>query len=612
MRAELSSVLRVGVLGVLGVLGPSTSSAQPSAPTTTDTSAPTTAAGMPPSTTAITESTTSASTTPNVASSLPATTLASTPRATRFAPPIEPEHFTRVVDGRFVIGDAPFAFLGANVAVTHSAPHRASLEAALDAVVADGGTVVRVWALGEAPLDAPAWRREYAMRVGPEGWVEESFVHLDRVLVEARRRGLRVVVVLANRWGDYGGFSELARWAGMPPRDRDLSPAELDAFLACARCDALFDAHLRRVLGRTNSVSGVAYRDDPTVLAWELVNEVTATTTAGEHALLAWVDRHARTVRALAPRHLVSAGHLGWRTLRDRSVWRAVHALPSIDFADLHAYPRRDPRVRSLRDLYAWIDARAADARALGKPLVIGELGFSLSEPESARWLDAFLQRARRVGVAGALLWIYRVSGYRDPYAVHFDRPHARAIRRVIARNARALSERHALLPLDVAREEAPPLARCPGRPLLHDAWLDGRLVLDPARFAIARFEACGLHAREDAPEEAHLWGAGEGFVEWRIRVRRRARYVLEATLSTELPGLGGGAPEDAGSLRTRVDGIVADERMLLPDDGRGRAEAIPLGELAPGVHRVRLETVERPGRGLAVYARAPMIVRVE
>jgi hypothetical protein len=261
--------------------------------------------------------------------------------------------------------------------------------------------------------------------------------------------------------------------------------------------------------------------------------------------------------------------------------------------------------------LHAWIDARAADARALRKPLVIGELGFSLSEPDSARWLDAFLQRARRVGVAGVLLWIYRVSGYRDPYAVHFDRPHARAIRRVIARNARALSVRRASLALDV-REAAPPLARCPGRPLLHDAWIDDRLVLDPGRFALARFEACGLHARPDAPDEAHLWGAGEGFVEWRIRVRRRARYVLEATLSTELPGLGGGAPEDVGSLRTRVDGTVADERALLPDDGRGRAEAIPLGELAPGVHRVRLETVERPGRGLAVYARAPMVVRVE
>lgn len=543
------------------------------------------------------------------------------PPATSFAPPIEPGVFVRVEDGRFVIGDSPFSFVGANVAVTHSPAHRASLEAALDAVVADGGTVIRVWALGEAPADAPAWRREYALRFGPDGWIEESFVHLDRVLFEARRRGLRVIVVLANRWGDYGGFSELARWAGLPPRDRDLSPAELDAFLACTRCDALFDAHVRRVIERTNSATGVAYRDDPTVLAWELVNEVTATTVAGERALVAWVDRHARRIRELAPRQLVSAGHLGWRTLRDRSVWRAVHALPSIDLADLHAYPRRDPRVRSFRDLHAWIDARAADARALGKPLVIGELGFSLAEPDAARWLDAFLQRARRVGVAGVLLWIYRVSGYTDPYAVHFDRPHARPIRRVIRRSARAFgTTRPAETPgsattREVVRdpvEQAPVLARCPGRPLLHDVWNDGTLVVDPSRFFIARFEACGLHVRADAPEEAHLWGAGEGFVEWRVRVLRRARYVLEATLSTELPGLGGGGPEDAGSLRTRVDGAAVDERILLPDDGRGRAEVIPLGELAPGVHRVRFETVERPGRGLAVYARAPMVVRVE
>lgn len=522
------------------------------------------------------------------------------------APPIEDGVFVRVRDGRFVVGDAPFDFLGANVAVTHSAPHRASLEAALDAVVADGGRVVRVWALGEAPLDAPTWRRDYAFRFGPEGWVEASFEHLDRVLVEARRRRLRVVLVLANRWADYGGFSELARWAERPPAARDLTPAELVDFFRCAPCDALYESHLRRVLGRVNVITGRPYRDDPTILAWELVNEITASSVEGERAMLAWVDRHARRVHELAPHHLVTAGHLGWRTERDREVWRATHALASVDYADLHAYPRRDPRVRSPRDLHAWLDARVADARALGKPLVIGELGFSLRAPGAARDLDAFLHRARSLGVDGVLLWIYRVSGYSDPYAIHFDRPrHARAFRRVMARRARMPLGR-----VQPAPPEAPSLARCPNRPLLHRAWVGPRLELEPARFAMARFEICGLHAPPDRPEEAHLWGAGSGFVEWRFAVLRAGAHVLDATLGTELPGLGGGTDADLGHVRVRVDGDVLGEVALEPDDGLGRAESIPLGTLGVGVHRVRLETVERPGRGLAVYAREPMVIR--
>ncbi|MCB9622654.1 MAG: cellulase family glycosylhydrolase [Sandaracinus sp.] len=535
---------------------------------------------------------------------------ASTPNETRAEPnAASVDDFVRVVDGHFVAGDAPFRFVGANVAVTHSAAHRAALEATLDAVVADGGRVVRVWALGEAPVDAPAWRRDYALRLGPEGWVEDSFAHLDRVLVAARARGLRVVMVLANRWADYGGFSEVARWAGAAPVGRDLSPAELARFFECQACDAHYVAHVRRVVGRVNAENGVAYRDDPTVIAWELANEVGATSVAAERALLAWVRRHAALVHELAPRQLVSAGHVGWRTERDREVWRAVQAVDGIDYADLHAYPRRDSRVRQPRDLVRWLDARVSDARAIGKPLVIGELGFATNEPGAARWLGAFLGHARRVGVDGVLLWIYRVSGYADPYALHFDEPsHARAIRRAFARYARSSLPRR-LAPLSGAAA-TPWLAVCPGRPAVARPDPDGNVTVEPGTFVRARFESCGVHAQEGTPEEHHLWGAGEGHVEWRFRVARRGRYRFEATLSTELPGLGGGGPEDVGHVRVRVDGELATEVALQPDDGRGRSESLPLGELSPGVHRVRLETVERPGRGLAVYAREPMVVR--
>jgi len=38
-----------------------------------------------------------------------------------------------------------------------------------------------------------------------------SFAHLDRVLVAAWARRLRVIVVLANRWSDYGGFPRYLR-----------------------------------------------------------------------------------------------------------------------------------------------------------------------------------------------------------------------------------------------------------------------------------------------------------------------------------------------------------------------------------------------------------------
>ena len=113
--------------------------------------------------------------------------------------------FVRASGHRFTVDGRPFRFVGANAAILHGAVRRASAEAALDAIAADGLRVVRVWALGEHAAGAQPWARDYAFRIGPDAWVESSFVHLDRVLAAARVRGLRVIVVLANRWADYGG-----------------------------------------------------------------------------------------------------------------------------------------------------------------------------------------------------------------------------------------------------------------------------------------------------------------------------------------------------------------------------------------------------------------------
>ena len=541
-----------------------------------------------------------------------------------------PEGFVRVEGERFVLDGAPFAFLGANVAVMHGPRHRDALEATLDAVAADGHRVIRVWALGEGPAGGEAWRRDFAFRLGPEGWVEASFRHLDRVLVAARERGLRVVLVLSNRWADHGGFSRYAAWGGLLDPDAsgdgsdgrlpDLRPAELAAFFRCAPCDEAFAAHLRRVVGRTNALTGVAYRDDPTLLAWELANEVAAHSEAGEEALVAWVRRHARAVRALDPHHLISAGHIGWRLRRGRAVWARVVGLEEIDYADSHAYPHRDPRVRSLADLRAWVDTRVQVARALGKPLVFGEVGVPLDARRvrgraRAGWLRAFLARGRRDGVAGALVWIYRAAGRPSRYAIHFDRPgHARDVRALLRREARAWRRprpRRPLPPADAPRFDPRQLRR--GTGALQDRWARGVLALPVERFHRAEFELVGVYRPEDGrPGALHLWGAGEGAVDYRLRLpagpEAAERLVIEARLSTELPGLGGGGPGDAGEVVLHWDGASLGARPSPPDDGRGSVvrwevdDPARLRRLLAGrpVRRLRLEA---DARGLALYA---------
>ena len=341
--------------------------------------------------------------------------------------------FVRVAGDHFELAGVPFRFVGANVAVMHGDAHRAALSTTLDAVQADGLSIIRVWALGERDAGAPEWARSYAFRIGDDGWVESSFVHLDRVLAEAAARDLRVIIVLANRWGDYGGVPQYLRWSGDPfdtTTHDGIARAELGTFFRSTRAQALYTAHIEHVVGRTSSITGIAYRDDPTIFAWELVNEISAERRDAP-ALTAFVQTNAARIHTLDPNHLVSAGHIGYATSADRRTWRDVVALPEVDFADAHAYPTEHDRVTTLAELDAFVDDQAMLAHGvLHKPLVFGELGFAIGRRSLRRTrtqlFEHFLDHAAVRGVDGALAWIYAPSvdpaGAQTILADHPDR----------------------------------------------------------------------------------------------------------------------------------------------------------------------------------------------
>lgn len=563
------------------------------------------------------------------------------------------EAFVHVEGSELVLDGQPFHFVGANAAVLHSVRHREALAATLDDAVADGARVVRIWALGEtSPSHEPEpWREAYAFRLGPEGWLESSFAALDEALVAAAERGLRVVVVLANRWGDYGGVRSYLDWVGRPSAARHPSEGELGDFIASADTRALYRAHLERVVSRTNALTGVAYRDDPTVMAWELINEVSAHGAAVE-PLVEWVREHAALVHRLAPRQLVSAGHIGFATRDERETWRRVMALPEVDYADAHAYPASDARVLRPAQLRPWVSERVRLATMLGKPLVFGEVGFRLdgrglgprtrgwgerTRGSAARWTRAFLTAARREGAAGVLWWSYLPSGEPSPYGLRSDAPaHGGGVRRALRAAARASWSR----PRVAARDDAPPARltwRGSGRVASWRAssrGLRARWALDELRRA--RFESVGRAAagdQEGAP--AHVWGASSGYVEFALRALPQTPRVLRVRLraSTELPGDGAGlrvdtavdagaathddARERAGRARVSLAGVLLGELPLPADDGRGAELELVVRDPAQlrrlptsgGVRTLRLE-VETGG--LCVYAGTPIELVLE
>ncbi|MCB9594249.1 MAG: hypothetical protein H6719_16065 [Sandaracinaceae bacterium] len=528
--------------------------------------------------------------------------------------------FVSVEGARFVVEGEAFHVVGANAAVMHGEAHRAAASETLAAIAADGGNVVRVWALGEYPADAPAWARSYAFRIGEDGWVEASFAHLDAVLAQARALGLRVIVVLANRWGDYGGFTQYLRWAGFTVEGRSAPPLALGAFYRCAPCEASYREHVRRVVGRTNTITGVPYADDPTIFAWELVNEAEAAGVDGEAALLEWTARQAAFVHGLAPRQLVSAGHIGYARLHDRELFRQVCALDGVDYCDAHAYPLRGPRVRTFEALSTWIDDRVQLAHhVVGRPLLFGEVGVrsdrrSIRGRPRAAWLDRFFARVIHDGAAGALVWTYLpTGGDRRPYAVYASgalERETRDLRRAVARQARRArrgpprSRNRALGP---SAGDAPlfdPSVTITRRRDPHDTWTNDTLSFDPRELERARFEGAGTY--DGDPGSPHFYGAGAGSVSYRFVAPRAAPSALVVRLhaSSELPGAGAGAgPEDTSALRVSVDGVALGTLTAPPDDGVG--DVLELRVEAPALPRRRTRRlVIEADRGVCLYAR--------
>ena len=81
-------------------------------------------------------------------------------------------------------------------------------------------------------------------------------------------------------------------------------------FYASPGARALLKRHFAALVTRVNSLTGLAYNDDPAVLGFNIMNEPRCpgcTTAAQQRIHLDWIADMASFLKALAPRQLVSA-----------------------------------------------------------------------------------------------------------------------------------------------------------------------------------------------------------------------------------------------------------------------------------------------------------------
>jgi mannan endo-1,4-beta-mannosidase len=480
--------------------------------------------------------------------------------------------FVRQRGGRFFVGNRPFRFVGANVAVMYRDDDRARMPETLRQAAQAGIKVVRVWAFGEGgpndvkPMaDFADWPRNHSFRLAPGQWNEDAFVHLDKVIAEAAKNKIYVQLCLTNWWRDTGGVTQYLRWAGINDAADDsykfgINNEKAILFYTNPETRRLYREHIEKLATRRNTVTGVLYRDDPAIFGWELMNEAQVIT--GRWAeRRAWFAEMSAYLKSLDPNHLIAPGAWGYRSSSERREWLADHAIPSIDYCDVHNYPRddHDSFVDSPAALKEFIENRAAAAFSLGKPIVFGEFGMGDTGHNGASqvdWYRAFFEGNARAGVGGAMFWILTPDPHRG-YGVTYATDRDRGVLSEISRASRVFAALEtADLPSqlqDTSRHLIPrqfAWTRTAGDPATvpQVIFRDDKSVLyqfKPQMASAQRFEKIG-----EGP--GYIWGFGSGFLEYTVPERPDRRRVSEIIVRAHVQPV---RPVDAPEsfVKTRV-----------------------------------------------------------
>jgi endo-1,4-beta-mannosidase len=145
-----------------------------------------------------------------------------------------------------------------------------------------------------------------------------------------------------------------------------------------------FKKLIKQIIERRNSINGRIYRDDPTILAWEIANELEYWHFA-ESDVYRWISDISTYVKGLDKNHLVTIGIStnNFDLSEDSSLYK-IFNVATLDFLSFHYYPdsnnldlNKDILQRK-EDIYK-IEFITKKFLSLHKPVIISEFGFSNS-----------------------------------------------------------------------------------------------------------------------------------------------------------------------------------------------------------------------------------------
>ena len=308
--------------------------------------------------------------------------------------------FVTVKDGHFQRDGKPYTYVGTNfwygpiLASEGRGGDIERLQRELDTLKALGLTNLRTLVGGDGP-DGVFSRVEPTLQTAPGVYNDTLLTGLDRYLVELGKRGMQTVLYINNSWEWSGGYGQYLEWA---TGERTLIPLvdgywpfmqQMRKFQVSEPAQELYLAHLRNIVGRTNSITGKPYKDDPAIFAWQLGNEPRCFSSEKDiqDGFIGWMTKAAAIVKELDPNHLLSTGNEGLMgSEEDIELVRRVNSIPGIDYMTIHIWPYNwgwakeesleEDIPAAIEKTSAYIGLHKELALELGLPVVCEEFGF--------------------------------------------------------------------------------------------------------------------------------------------------------------------------------------------------------------------------------------------
>ncbi|CAI0436084.1 unnamed protein product [Linum tenue] len=338
--------------------------------------------------------------------------------------------FVKTNGAQFTLDGAPFYANGFNaywlmyVAADPSPSERQKVSTLFQEARGHGLAIARTWAFNDGTQDR-------ALQISPGLYSEQTFQALDLVVSEAKKNGIKLILSLVNNYEHYGGKKQYANWG----RSQGQSISSDDDFFTNST-----------VLTRRNTITGVDYKDEPAIMAWELMNEPRCTSDPSGRAIQEWITEMAAYLKSIDGNHLLEVGLEGFygqsesQKQQDNPNFQvgtdfiANNQIPEIDFATVHSYPDQwlpSSDDRSQQDfLTHWLQVHIQDSQnVLRKPVLFAEFGKSLRTApveQRDRLFDtvytAIYSSARAGGAAaGGMFWQLFTEGmhnFGDGYEV--------------------------------------------------------------------------------------------------------------------------------------------------------------------------------------------------